>query len=197
MNIYTIVKFLHIAGAMAFFMALGLEWLSLRQLRAAVSANQVREWMRITSSARRLAGASMLAILIAGFYMMAAAKMGAAWVMVGFWSLVLLGLLSAILTGRPLGAIRRAVQEANGPASTLSKLTHDARLWLSIRLRVSIALGVVFIMTVKPGLGVSLLSIGIAILLGLASALPLPGRERPQKELAQRTGKTAGEGRSY
>jgi hypothetical protein len=50
-------------------------------------------------------------------------------------------------------------------------------------MRVSIALGIVFVMTVKPDLSGSLLTIGIAIILGLASSLRLRDRERTQEKL--------------
>lgn len=54
-----------------------------------------------------------------------------------------------------------------------------------IILGAAMALGIVFLMTVKPDLGASLLTIGVAIVLGLASALPIPGRERVQEEPAE------------
>ena len=42
MNAYTIVLFLHIVGALGFFVALGLEWTGLSQLQSAMSLEQVR-----------------------------------------------------------------------------------------------------------------------------------------------------------
>ena len=50
--------------------------------------------------------------------------------------------------------------------------------------RVAIALGLVFLKTAKPDLTGSLLTIGVAIVLGLASALPMVRTERPREELA-------------
>ena len=50
---------------------------------------------------------------------------------------------------------------------------HDPFLWASIQTRVVVALGIVFLMTVKPGLEEALLTIGVAIILGLVSAWPM------------------------
>jgi hypothetical protein len=46
--------------------------------------------------------------------------------------------------------------------------------------RATIALAIVFLKTAKRDLAGSLLTIGVAIVLGLASALPMPRRERAQ-----------------
>jgi hypothetical protein len=54
MNDYSIVLFVHIVGALGFFVALGVEWLSLRHLRRATTAEQVREWIRVSTGVRRL-----------------------------------------------------------------------------------------------------------------------------------------------
>lgn len=181
MHYYTIALFLHIVGALGFFASLGLEWLSLRQLRNATTVEQVREWLRISTGVRRVGMASMSIILIAGFYMMAVAKIGTPWLIVAFWMFVLLIVLAAALTGPRLGAIKRAIKGENGLVSpTILQVLHHQLLWISIQTRLAIALGVVFLMTVKPDLSGALVTVGIAAVLGLASALLLPGRARPQ-----------------
>ncbi len=57
-------------------------------------------------------------------------------------------------------------------------------LWVAIKLRVAIALGIIYLMTVKPALLGSLLAIGIASILGLVAALPILIGGRAQKELS-------------
>jgi hypothetical protein len=185
MSYYSIVLFLHIVGALGFFVALGVEWTSLRHLRDAATAEQVVEWMRISTGVRRLGMASMLTMLISGFSMMAIAQIGGAWVIVAFWSLVLLSILAVALSFRRMAAIGRAVTAEIGPVSpALHRLLHHPLLWIAIQTRVAIALGIVFLMTVKPNLSGALLTIGVAIVLGLISALPILGRERAQEEPA-------------
>ncbi len=181
MHYYTIALFFHIVGALGFFASLGLEWLSLRQLRNATTVEQVREWGHLSTLVGRMAMASMGIILVFGFYLMAVASIGAAWLIVAFWLFVLLIILAAALTSPRLRAIKRATTGEHGPASpTLLRLLHHPLLWISIQTRLAIALGVVFLMTVKPGLSGALVTAGIAVALGLASALLLPSRARPQ-----------------
>jgi hypothetical protein len=186
MNYYSIALFFHIVGALGVFVALGLEWTGLRQIRGATTSEQVRVWMRISNSTRRLGIASMLTILVSGFYMMATVWGGVAWIIVAFWTLVLLVVLGLALTGPRMAALGRALATEHGTVSpTLQHLANHPLLWISIQTRVAIALGIIFLMTVKPDLGGSLLTIGVALVLGLASALPIPGRERVQEEPAE------------
>ncbi len=183
MNIYSFALFFHIVGALGFFVALGLEWVGLRQIRNATTTEQVRQGMRISGSTRRLGMASMLVILVFGFYMAAVAWGGPAWIVVTLGVIVVTIALSVALTGPRMAAIGRALATEKGPLSpSLQQLANHPLLWISIQTRVAIALGIVFLMTVKPALGGSLLTIGVAIVLGLALSLPMKRRavqERP------------------
>jgi hypothetical protein len=106
MNYYLIAKFIHIVSALGFFIALGVEWLSLWNARNATTSEQVRERLRISSGAQRLGPLSMLMLLISGFYMMAIARIGSAWLIVAFGALVLLVVLALTLTRRQIAAIQ-------------------------------------------------------------------------------------------
>jgi hypothetical protein len=181
MNGYSIALFVHIVGALGFFVALGVEWISLRQLRRATTAEHPREWIAVASGVRRVGMASMAMLLISGFYMMAMVWGGVAWIIVALATLVVLTALAVALSGPRMAAIGRAVTAETGPLSlTLQQLLHHPLLWVAIQTRVALALGIVFLMTVKPDLIGSLLTIGVASALGLASALPMLGREREQ-----------------
>jgi hypothetical protein len=182
MNDYSIALFLHIVGSLGFFVALGLEWTSLRHLRQATTAEKVQEWLRVPSEMGRLGMLAMLTLLAAGFYMMATVWGGVAWITVTLGAIVLMFILGMAITGRYMAAIGQlAITERGALSHTLHSSLHDPVLWISMQTRITIALGIVFLMTVKPGLPGSLLTIGIAIVLGLASALPMPRRERVQK----------------
>jgi hypothetical protein len=180
-NYYAMILFVHIAGALGFFVALGVEWISVRQLRAATMAEPVREWMRVATGVRRLGMASMLALLASGFSMMAIAQIGGAWLIVAFWSLILLAVLAVTLSFRRMRAITRAMAtDSRAVSADLRALLRHPLLWIAIQIRVAIALGIVFLMTVKPDLVGSLLTIGVATVLGLVLALPILDRERAQ-----------------
>lgn len=183
MNIYSIALFLHVTGALGFFIALGLEWTSLQHLRRATTADQIREWKRVPDEMGRLGMISMVTILAAGFYMMFKAWGRVPWITVTLGAIVLLIILAMGITRRRLAAIGEMVDTERGfLPPTLIHLVRDPVLWISMQTRVAIALGIIFLMTVKPGLGGSLLTIGIAIVFGLASALPMPRHERVQEK---------------
>jgi hypothetical protein len=182
MNNYSIALFLHVVGALGFFVALGLEWTDLRQIRNAAASEQIRSLMSVSSSTRRLGMVSMLTILITGFYMMAIAWGGVVWIIITLGALVLVIVFGMALTGPRMAGIARVLANEKGPVSpNLHALANHPLLWMSIQTRVAIALGIVFLMTVKPGLGGSLLTIAVAIVLGLASSLPVPRRTQVQE----------------
>jgi hypothetical protein len=182
MNGYTIALFLHVVGALAFFVALGLEWTSLRHLQRASTDDQVREWMQVPNEMGRLGMIAMVTLLLAGIYMMVTAWGAVPWIVVTFAAIVLLVVLSAVLTVPRMAAINRALeQEAGSVPHSLQSLIRDSRLRISIQTRTAIALGIVFLMTAKPDLLVSLLTIAVAVILGLVSGVRMPsGRQLPE-----------------
>ncbi len=183
MNAYSIALFLHIAGVMGLSVALGLEWTGLRQIQRATLPDQVRGWMGILKGVRPVGFASMLTTVLTGLYMMLTVWGGAAWVIVSLGALVLVIALSLALTGPRMAPIGRALM-TGAPTPTIQRLASQPLLWISIQTRIAIVLGIVFLKTVKPDWGGSLLTIGVAIVLGIASALPVSRRERAQERSA-------------
>src|SRR5512139_1586498 len=117
MNAYSIALFLHIVGALGLFVALGLEWTGLWQIRSAVTPQQVRGWMGILKSVRKVGFASMLTTVISGFYMMATVWGGTAWIYVSLGALVLIIALSVVITGPRMAAIGQALITEKRPVS--------------------------------------------------------------------------------
>src|SRR5574341_234980 len=136
MNTYPIALFLHIVGALGFFVALGLEWSSLRQIRRATNPEQFREWMRMINSTRRVGGPSMLLILITGFYMTVTARIGGPWIIVTLGTIVLLIVVGAALSGPRMVAIGKALANERGSLShNIQNLANHPLLWISIQTR--------------------------------------------------------------
>ena len=182
MDAYSIVLFVHIVGVLGLFVALGLEWTGLRQIRSAIIPEQVRAWMGILKSTRGFGFASMGTTVITGIYMMLTDTGLVPWLYVSIGALVLVILLSVRVTAPRMVAIGMDLAIEKG---TLSKTFHDLAnqplLWISIQTRVALALGIVFLKITKPELVGSLLTVGVAIVLSIASALPMPRRERAQE----------------
>ena len=185
-SLYSVALFLHIVGALGLFAALGLEWASLLNLRRATTAEQAHEWLKNFASIRRLMPLSWLAILIPGFYMAATAWRATAWVPTALGAVVLLAVLGAALTGRQMAPIGQALARESGPLSAiLRNRLAEPILWASLWIRTAIALGIVFLMAVKPDLVGSLITMGVAGLLGLVFSLPARSRNREQVQVKQ------------
>ncbi len=182
MDTDSIALFLHIAGALGFFVALGLEWTGLWQIRSAVTPEHVRSWMGIFKNTRKVGFVAMLTTVITGIYMMLTDVGGEAWLIVTMGSLALVIALSQVLTAPRMAAIGRALAAEKGLFSpTYRSLVANPLLWISIQTRIAIALGIVFLKAVQPDLIGSLLTVGVAIVLGVASALPISHREQAQE----------------
>ena len=186
MDGYSIALFFHIVGALGTCVALGLEWTGLRQIRGAITPEPVRAWLLILKGASRVGLASMLAVVVSGVYMMVTAWGGAAWITVTIGSLVLVIVLAQAITRPQIATIGRALASEPG---RLSPSVHGPAshplLWISIQTRAAIVLGIVFLKVAKPDLGGSLLTLGVAVVLGIASALPLTFRGRVQEAVAK------------
>lgn len=190
MTIYTAALFLHVMGALGLFVALGLEVTGLHHLRRAATGEEARERIRALAVLPRLYIPSMLAILLPGLYMTATVwgwRVG--WTPVALVALVLLAALGAALTGTRMPALGRSTAAASGPLSPdLRQRLRDPLPWTSIQMRTAIAVGIVFLMTVKPPLEGALLTIGVAAVLGLAASVPLWGRDRALDRAASSDG---------
>ncbi len=185
MNIYSITLFLHIVGALGFFSAFALEFTALRQIQHAMLSDQVRSWMRILAGTRKLVEISSLTILVSGIYMAVTAWRHVAWTGVALVSVVLLILLAAILTRPHTADLEKALTDEKGPLSqNFRELANHRRMELSLKTRMTITLGIIFLMTVKPGLEGSLLTMAVAIVTGLAWSIYTPIRKQSQEELS-------------
>jgi hypothetical protein len=116
----------------------------------------------------RLAPASLGLILVTGLWMTATAWGPKGWILVALASLVLLALVGALGTGIRMARLGPAIGRANGPLTDeLKAALRDPVLLTSIRTRVALVLGIVFLMTVKPSAVASLVVIAVAAAIGL------------------------------
>jgi hypothetical protein len=172
MSPYAIALFLHVVGALGLFAGLALEWLLVTRLRGATTGEGAREWMRLFSSLRILYGVALATILIAGIFMAVNASLTAPWVGLALVALILLAAVGGLLTGRGMATIGPAVGPKQGMLTDEDRIRlRDPRLWISVQLRTAIALGIVFLMTVKPDLIGSLIALAISFIIGVASSV--------------------------
>ncbi len=179
MSLYTIALFVHVMGALGMFAALGIEWAVAGPLQRAADVAQVRPLITVLRSLRRVAGPSAATILVTGIYMVAMSSSGRQpWIGLGLLGLVLLALLGGGVTGRRMAAIARDFDAALAKGDSLRFRFEDPVLVVSLRLRTTVATGIVFLMTSKPAAGLALTAMGAAVALGLAWSVPVLGRRR-------------------
>ncbi len=166
--------FLHIVGGLGLFVSLSLEWTGLAQIRKATLPEQVSSWLSILKNSHKVSVVSMTTLVLTGVWSMVEEWGIVAWIVVALAALVLMIALSVVLTNPRVKFIGQALASEKKPVSqTFRNLAGQPLLWISIQTRAAIALGIVLIMTAKPELILSLLIIGVAIILGLASAIPV------------------------
>ena len=172
MTLYGIANYVHVLGSMGIVAALCLEWIILLRLRAAETREQARPWFGLAGIQRLVGPASLAALLLGGVYMAATRWGGAGWISVGLLALVLIAALGAY-NGIRLDRIRKSVPADSGPlvAGLQERIRHPSFV-TSIHVRAGLLLGVVYLMVTKLDLSASLMTMGLALLIGLISALP-------------------------
>lgn len=181
MSVYTIVKFLHVGGAVGYFFALGCLLFGLAALRRALRVEEARALAALINRLTLLFLLSILVILIAGLYMTYTTwGFQTGWINVALVSLLIIAPVAAGTVQARMRVIARLAREApDGPAPVeLLTRAHDPMLWITPQTATALLLGIVFLMTNKPDLLTSLLVMAIALVVGLSPILLV--RRRPR-----------------
>jgi Zn-dependent protease with chaperone function len=185
MNGYTLVKFLHVSGAIGYFAAMGVLLFGLAALRRARRVEHVRVLADLVRRLTPLFVSSILLLLAAGLSMTFTTwSLQTGWIAVALVSLLLI-VPFAIATVQPrLRVIAQLAREApDGPLpAALFARTHDPVLVATPLTSSALLLGIVFLMTNKPALPEALLVMAIALVLGLASSVLIA---RPLRAIEQ------------
>lgn len=153
MTVYSIALFLHIVGALLLFVTLTVEGVALRQLLRAETTEAARGAAALLRLNRIVGPLSALGVLIPGLYMTATSWGWVAWIVVALVSWVLIAVLGAV-NGIRILALERSQALLTGIRNPMFLIS-----WMA---RVGTALGVVFLMTVKPGAVAAVLAILVA-----------------------------------
>ena len=169
MSLYSIALFVHVVGALLLFVTLTVEGVALLQLRRAATTDATRGAAGMLRLNRIVGPLSALGVLIPGLYMTATTWGLVAWIVVALVSWVVIAVLGAV-NGIRILALERSGRLLTGIANSTFQVS-----WLT---RVGIALGVVFLMTVKPGAVAAVLAILIAAAGGAALGIALSRMRR-------------------
>jgi hypothetical protein len=184
MSFNSIILFIHVTGAIGYFVSIGTLLFALVGLRRAQYIEQVRALIHLTDLSGPFGGVSALFLLATGFYMaLTSWSLQTSWILVALISLLLMVPASAAVIAPRRGALDRLVREAPDGAlsEALLEHTHDPILLSTPPTVTALLLGMVFLMTTKPDLTTSIIVMVVALVLGLASGV-LVSRSRPTQE---------------
>ena len=174
MSGYTIALFAHILGALGLFFLIGTEQLLLAGLRRARTTAQVRTLLDLGRMIDKGHPPVVLALLGGGLYLTVTAwGWRVAWIDLSLALTVAIAILAGVTGARNTAALARALAAApDGAVSgALAARIADPSYTLLSRALTGLAVGIVFLMTIKPGLEGSLAALGIALALGLAAGM--------------------------
>ena len=175
MTVYTVVLYAHLLGAVALFIGQGIEWTASSLFRGASSTEQVRAWLRVFKVSPPLSGMGILVLLLSGGYL---AKLSGA-MKQGWIPATLLAIGVALVLGFALilprmGRIRKTLPSVNEPVSTeLRSRLSDPLLLSAIRVRVLLAVGILYLMAAKMPFTPSLVALLVALTVGLLLSAPV------------------------
>ena len=176
MNIYSIVLYLHIVGALLLFVAMGIEFLTVSRLRWAGTAEQARDWLGVLGSLRVIGPVALVTILIPGLYMAATSAGWEGWNILALVAMVVMAALGAASNASRMPAIGRSIGPLRGPLPPEARARlRDRIVWASILTRIGIGLGIVLLMTLKPDLVGSAVALVAFALAGAAVAIATSG----------------------
>jgi len=173
MSNYTLALFFHFVGLVMLFVGYGLEWIVSAFLCGATTADQVRAWLRVYRTSLPVSGPGLLVLIFSGAYLaQVSGAMKNGWLSASFIAIFFALVIGFALILPRMKAIRGALPEGSAalPANATALLRAPG-LPALIRVRAMLALGIVYLMTVKPPtFASSLLALGVAIVLGLLAS---------------------------
>ena len=170
--LYQLALFIHIGGVILLFVAIGAEALAVWGVGRAQTLGEVRLWLRSAHGPEKLFPLGGALILIAGLYMAITVWQGTPWVVVGLIGLIAFSVAGAVINGGRFKAIERAVGEGDGAISDdLRRQRADPTLRVSLWTMSVAALGIVYMMVIKPDWVGSIAALVIAMLIGAVAGL--------------------------
>ncbi|HET6218549.1 MAG TPA: hypothetical protein VFE27_16115 [Acidobacteriaceae bacterium] len=169
MSILSAVLFIHVLSAMTLFAAFALEAVVLLRIRSSLNVEHARVGVLSFHRLRGIAMPAFVGVLGSGLYLAYLYGGGTAWIPASLIAILLIMLVGGTVTGirmAPLKKLLSTAGEAVAIKAILAK-TQDRALVLSYGFRVGLAVGIVFLMTAKPGLRLSVGALAGAALAGV------------------------------
>ena len=175
MTLYALILFIHIASAFFLFAGLTLQWMAFRVLRRAGGTAPTKQWVQLPVFSGKLYGPAIGLVILSGGYLGAAMKAwNQAWLPGSFLALLVVGAIGVAITQPRLRAVQKRMARNGSEQSELSAEVigrlQDPILMASVRVRVAIVLGVLFLMVSKVNLVPSIAVLLFSLIVGLVTA---------------------------
>jgi hypothetical protein len=167
---YNVVLFIHLLGVVLLFGALAMSQRGGMGLRKASTIGEARTWLNLLASTGPMFPIAGVILLVSGLYMANDVwSFSTPWVVVAFWGLIVLQAVGGLVVGNRLQKIGKMAGAAEGGITAeMAGLIADPILWASASSLNSGAVGILWLMTNKPGWGES---VGVVVVLAVVGAI--------------------------
>jgi hypothetical protein len=176
MDAYHVVLYIHLLSLLVGFSAGMIETVCLFRLRAAETLEAAAPWGQLAGEIEKAFPVAILGLFGSGAYMTSDLwTWSTSWIVLPIIGLVILSLQGPLVAGRRGHAVKAALI-ANGPGplrSEARRMTRDRALWSAAFTNEALVLGIIWVMTQKPGWGGAVATLAIAYAVGLAVAARL------------------------
>jgi hypothetical protein len=171
--IRSVVLFVHVVGMLVLFVGMAFEWLSLASLRRSTTPEHATPWVRLQEMLPRAYAIAFATLLVTG--MMLARGLGlfqSAWLRLALAMMLVMGILGGRAGRSRVRAMRDALRQGGEIGlEALHRCASQSWPRVSLFLRATIGLAVVYLMIGKPRLTASLVVTGVAVATGLTIGL--------------------------
>ncbi len=185
MDAYHVVLYVHLLSLLVGFSAGMIETVCLFRLRAATTLEAAAPWGQLAGEVEKAFPVAIVGLFGTGAYLTSDVwTWSTPWIVLPIVGLVVLSLQGPLVAGRRGHAVKAALM-ANGPGplgAEARKMTRDRALWAAAMTNEALVLGIIWVMTVKPGWGGAVAAVAIAYAVGLSLAARLtrvPAVEAP------------------
>lgn len=180
MTTYPILLFLHLLFVLAASVAAALTMYGALCLRGAESSAEAGRWLGLIGRVVPLFPLAAIGLLATGAFLTAERwSWSLPWVQAALVGLILIMALgSGVEAGR--GRALKREMESAGWSDRARRLVRDPVAWSAKLTTLTLALAVVFVMTIKPGREGSGAALAVALVTGLLGAVPFWRERRPR-----------------
>lgn len=176
MDTYHVVLYIHLLSLLVGFSAGMIETVCVFRLRAADTLEAAAPWGRLAGEIEKAFPVAILGLFGTGAYMTSDVwTWSTSWIVLPIVGLVVLSLQGPLVAGRRGHAVKAALM-ANGPGPLgleARRMTRDRALWAAAFSNEFLVLGIMWVMTQKPGWGGAVAALAVAYAVGIALAVRL------------------------